>query len=211
MKHHFKNIFYIVILMGISAVRADPAVDFFRAVQIDNERSVKGLLQQGLDPNTPNAEGQVALFVALRHEAPKVVQALLAHPDIRVDTSNAANETPLMMASLRGNLEAAKLLIAKGAAVNRSGWTPLHYAASGPSLPLLELLLDRGAVIDAASPSRSTPLMMAAGYGAQEAVELLLGKGADVRARNDKGLSAADFARNAGREKLALRLEAVAR
>ena len=78
-------------------------------------------------------------------------------------------------------------------------------------LPLLELLLDRGADIDAASPSRSTPLMMAAGYGAQEAVELLLGKGADVRARNDKGLSAADFARNAGREKLALRLEAVAR
>ena len=211
MKQYIRNAFYLYLLIGLSWANADQTVEFFRAVQIDNERTVTTLLQQGFDPNTPNAQGQIALFVAVREDATKVVQSLLAHPAIRVDASNAANETPLMMASLRGHIETAKLLIARGAAVNRAGWTPLHYAASGPSLPLVELLLDNGAEINALSPNRSTPLMMAAGYGPQDAVDLLLGKGADPRARNDKGLTATDFARIADRQKLALRLEAVAR
>ena len=195
MNQYFKKAFYLSILIGFSWATADQTVDFFRAVQVDNDRTVSALLLQGFDPNTPNADGHVALFVALRNDAPKVLQTLLAHPAIHVDRSNAADESPLMMASLRGNLDGAKLLIGRGAAVNRSGWTPLHYAASGPSLPMIEFLLQRGADINAPSPNRSTPLMMAAGYGPPDAVELLLGKGADARARNDKGLSASDFAR----------------
>ena len=87
----------------------------------------------------------------------------------------------------------------------------MHYAASGPSVALLELLLGSGAEINALSPNRTTPLMMAAGYGSPAAAEWLLGKGADARARNDKGLSAADFARTADRQELALRIDAVAR
>lgn len=208
---HFKKVLYLFVLLGVSWANADQSVAFFRAVHTDNDRTVKALLQEGFDPNTRNEQGQVALFLAFRDEAQKVVQALLAHPAIRVDSTNAANETPLMMASLRGNVEGAKLLIAKGAAVHREGWTPLHYAASGPSLPMIELLLERGAQIEALSPNRSTPLMMAAGYGPQEAVDLLLGKGANPRARNDKGLAASDFALGADRQKLALRLEALSR
>lgn len=211
MKKYFRYASYIIVGIWFSSASADPAVDFFRAVQIDNERTVQSLLQSGFDPNTPNPQGQVGLFVAMRDDAAKVARALLAHPAIRVDATNAANETPLMMACLRGNIEAARQLLARGAAVNRSGWSPLHYAASGPSLALLELLLERGADINALSPNRTTPLMMAAGYGSPAAAEWLLGKGADARARNDKGLSAADFARTADRQDLALRIEAVAR
>jgi len=37
-----------------------------------------------------------------------------------------------MMAALRGSLEWTQRLIERGAAINRDGWTPLHYAASGP-------------------------------------------------------------------------------
>jgi ankyrin repeat protein len=44
--------------------------------------------------------------------------------------------------------------------------------------------------------------MMAARYGSEDAVQLLLKRGADARLRNDLGLSAADFARQAGREAL---------
>ena len=211
MKRYLKFAIHILIGIWFSAVRADPAIDFFRAVQIDNERTVQSLLQAGFDPNTPNPQGQVGLFVAMREESVKVARALLAHPAIRVDATNAANETPLMMACLKGNIEAARELLSRGAAVNRSGWTPLHYAASGPSVALLELLLGSGAEINALSPNRTTPLMMAAGYGSPAAAEWLLGKGADARARNDKGLSAADFARTADRQELALRIDAVAR
>lgn len=198
MKHYLKIAVYFILFIGVFAAKSDTAVDFFRAVMIDNERAVKSLLQEGFDPNTPNPQGQVALFLAMREGSGKVAQALLAHPAIRIDAVNAANETPLMMASLRGNVEGAKQLLERGAVVNRPGWSPLHYAASGPSVPLVALLLERGADINALSPNRSTPLMMAAGYGAPAAVELLLIKGAGARAKNDKGLAAADFARHRG-------------
>jgi uncharacterized protein len=72
-------------------------------------------------------------------------------------------------------------------------------------------LLERGADVNAGSPNRSTPLMMAARYGAEAAADLLLLKGADARARNERGLTAADFARTAGRVALALRIEGAAR
>jgi len=53
--------------------------------------------------------------------------------------------------------------------------------------------------------------MMAAQYGAEESVTLLLAQRADARVRNERGLNAADFARLAGREKLAQRLDAMPR
>jgi ankyrin repeat protein len=53
--------------------------------------------------------------------------------------------------------------------------------------------------------------MMAARYGSEASVQLLLERGADARLRNDRQLSAADFARLGGREKLAERLAALAR
>jgi hypothetical protein len=90
--------------------------------------------------------------------------------------------------------------------VNKPGWSPLHYAATGPDPKIVELLLDRGAVVDADSPNRSTPLMMAARYGKEGSVKLLLARGADPKRTNDLNQTAADFARSAGRESLAAQL-----
>ena len=175
---------------------------------MDDERTVKALLERGFDPNTTNSQGQAGLFVAMRDESPKVASALLAHPSIRVDTPNSAGETAVMMAALRGSVEWTRRLLVAGAAVNRPGWAPLHYAASGPEIEVIKLLLERGAQIDAVSPNGSTPLMMAARYGPVDAAEFLLSRGADRRLLNQQGLSAADFARLAGRAALAIRLQA---
>jgi ankyrin repeat protein len=71
--------------------------------------------------------------------------------------------------------------------------------------------LDKGATIEALSPNRSTPLMMAARYGSEASVDLLLARGANTRLRNDRDMNAADFARSAGRDALAARLDALAR
>lgn len=211
MRNYFRYVIYLLAAVCFSSVHANPAVNFFRAVNTDNERAVKSLLDQGFDPNTPNPQGQVGLFLAMRDESPKVAAVLLAHPAVRVDATTPADETPLMMACLRGNIEWARRLLDSGAALNRAGWTPLHYAASGSQTALVNLLLDRGAAIDASSPNRSTPLMMAARYGASESAELLLARGADTKARNERDLTAADFARAAGREALAARIEAATR
>ena len=209
MKHFLKFAFYLAVATGFSSVQADTSVDFFRAVNIDDSRTINQLLARGFNPNSANTRGDPALVQAVRDEAPKVIEALLAQPALKVDATTPANETALMMAALGGKVEWAQKLIDRGAQVNRAGWTPLHYAASGPEPKLLGLLLDKGADINAPSPNRTTALMMAARYGAEDGTELLLTRGADVRLRNDLGLSAVDFARTAGRDKLAARLEAL--
>ena len=211
MKHYLKSPLYIIGSIWFSSATAGSYEDYFRAVGADDAATVSALLGRGFDPNSPDERGQLGLYLALRDGSLKVAAALLAHPELKVDAVNAADETPLMMAALRGNLEWAQRLLDRGAQVNRTGWTPLHYAASGPEPKLLTLLLDRGAAIEAPSPNRTTPLMMAARYGAPGAAELLLARGADPRARNELGLNAADFARQGGREALAAKLQAAAR
>lgn len=191
--------------------RAGSYEDFFRAVHLDDSRTVRSLLQRGFDPNAPDEKGNTGLIIALRDGSPNVAALLLASSDLKVDAANAANETALMMAALRGQLEPARRLLERGASVNRDGWTALHYAASGPEPQVVALLLDKGAAIDAPSPSRTTALMMAAGYGAIDSADLLLRRGANARLRSESDLTAADFARRAGRDALALRIEQAAK
>jgi ankyrin repeat protein len=191
------------------ASRAQSDVAVQRALNVDDDRTIRRWLAGGGDPNRLDERGQTPLIAALRDESFKVAAALLESPALRIDATNHAGETALMMAALRGQLPWVQRLAAAGAAIHREGWTPLHYAASGGGFEVVRWLLEQGAPIDAPSPNRSTALMMAARYGASESVELLLARGADPRLRNDRGLSAADFARGAGRDALAERLTAL--
>lgn len=199
----------LVVLATVFPAHAQDTVALQRALNVDDDRTVRRWLDGGGDPNRADERGQPALVLAMRDESFKVAAVLLAHPATRVDATNAAGETALMLAALKGQLDWVQRLVAKGAAINREGWTPLHYAVSGGGTDVVRWLLEQGAVIDAPAPNRSTPLMMAARYGASESVELLLARGADTRPRNDRGLTAADFARGAGRDALAERLDAL--
>ena len=66
-------------------------------------------------------------------------------------------------------------------------------------MAVIKLLLENYAYIDAESPNGSTPLMMASLYGSTEAVKLLVEEGADVTLRNQKGLTALEFAKSGNR------------
>lgn len=215
MRNYFRFAVYVVLTLCFSSARAGAYEDFFRAVVLDDARAVENLLQRGFDPNALDEKGQAALYLSQREGAFKVAEVLLANPQTRVDLVNAAGETALMMTALRGHSAWIERLINRGARVEGGaegtapGWTPLHYACAGPEVKAVQLLLTRGARIDARSPNGTTPLMMAAKYGSEAAVDLLLKQGADARLRNDLNLSAADFAQQAGRESLATRLKAL--
>ncbi|MBK1612100.1 hypothetical protein CKO44_01265 [Rubrivivax gelatinosus] len=210
MKQFLRFLLQVVFAITVLPVQAGSYVDFFRALQLDNEQAVKEILADGFDPNAVSESGDVALALALKEGSDKVARLLLAHPAIQVDQASARGETALMMAALAGRLDWVERLIARGAAVNREGWTPLHYAASGSDRTVIVRLVERGALLDARSPNGSTPLMMAASYGDQRNAQTLLGLGADVSLRNAQGLDAAEFARRAGRDALADQLAAAA-
>lgn len=207
----FRYLIYLVVILGLSSARAGAYEDWFSAIETDNASAVTRLMQAGFDPNTRNPQGQVGLYLALQSGGPRVADALWAHPALELDAANAQGETPLMMAALKGRLDWAQRLLERGAKPHREGWSPLHYAATGPEPKLVELLLARGAALEARSPNGSTPLMMAARYGSESSVDLLLARGADARLRNDQGLDAAAFARAEGRDKLAARLAGAGR
>lgn len=206
------------LVLGCAAVCTLPVwagsyEDFFVAVQRDDAPTIAALLRRGFDPNTRDPKGEVAITLALQTGALKAAQALLASRMLNVNALNRNDESPLMMAALKGHLAEARSLIARDADVNKTGWTPLHYAATGTSpqqTALIALLLEHHAYIDASSPNGTTPLMMAAHYGTADAVRLLLQEGADPTLRNRLGLTAADFALRASRQPIAdLVIEAI--
>ena len=196
---YIRYFFYLYVFIGYSLSNAGSYDDFFIAIKLDNPSSLSRLLAQGFDPNTVNADGQYGLIMALRESSPKVAKALMEHPATKIDVRNAANESPLMLAALRGYPELCATLVSRGAEINKPGWTPLHYAATGGNPEIVALLLKNSATVNAIAPNGSTPLMMAAMYGSTEAVKQLLDAGADPDLKNSGGQTALDYAINGSR------------
>lgn len=209
-----KNIVFIVCFVHFQFASAGAFDDFFAATRRDDESTVIKLALRGFDLNTRDENGNTGLLLAVREDAGKVANFLIDQPLVQVEIRNAAGESPLMLAALKAQMPLVKRLIARGAEVNKPGWTPLHYAATSAeaaSADVVRLLLEHFAYIDAESPNKSTPLMMAARYGTPQVVRLLLEEGADPTLRNEQGLTALDFAERAERKDAAAIIQAALR
>ena len=199
MRKYIKFLLQLFVCIGISSAQAGSYEDFFTAIKRDNPGTVQNLLGRGFDPNTLNPQGVHGLLLAVQEPSPKVADVLIRWPGTNVEFRTAKDESPLMLASLRGHLDLVRKLIDRGADVNKTGWAPLHYAATSGHVDIMELLLENHAYIDAESPNGTTPLMMAALYGTPASVKLLLDAGADAALRNQLGMTAIDFANKANR------------
>ncbi|HVI41954.1 MAG TPA: ankyrin repeat domain-containing protein [Anaerovoracaceae bacterium] len=75
-----------------------------------------------------------------------------------------------------------------GNIVDDDGYTPLHEATRDPfNDPLVELLLDSGAEVDAQNIYQSTPLILACCHGSIYSAKLLVEHGANVNLADDDG------------------------
>jgi hypothetical protein len=179
----------------VFAQTADQIVVFTKAAKFDDVSEVQSLIKAGVSPNTLDAKGNPMLIVAIRDKSFKVTDLLLANKAIDVNLSNQSGETPLMMASIEGQLPLVETLVLKNKAdVNKDGWAPLHYAASTGKLDVAQFLVANGAKVNALSPNETTPLMMSVSSGNELLIKFLLDKGADLRMRNHQGYSAIDIA-----------------
>ena len=166
------------------------------------------LLDHGADVNARNADGRTPLhrvslssrmrFESGYKEVNRLVELMLER-GADVNARDKDQATPLHSTSYASDLETTRVLLNNGANVhakNVQGRTPLHilsqgayyYSRSGPAL--VELLLSRGADVNAQDNDQVTPFLLASFCWRAEIAEKLLQNGADVNAVNIHGQNA---------------------
>jgi ankyrin repeat protein len=91
----------------------------------------------------------------------------------------------------KGDYVSAVKMIEQGADVEAkdpgAGASVLHYAVMKGEMPLVGLLVQRGADVNSRTKSGTTPLHTAVLYRRTEIAEYLIDKGADVNAKSSSG------------------------
>lgn len=198
------------IAAAAGAATTDQLTSFFRSVQMDDAGTVKTMLAAGaVSPNAIDPiSGESGLLLALREGANRVIEILLAQPGLQLELKAPNGNTALMMAAFKHNPAAVRSLLAKGAIVNRPGWTALHFAAASGDDDITAILLAHAAIIDAEAPAKFTPLMIAAREGHESTVGVLLAAGADASLKNSEALTAAQIAERADKPRIAAAIAA---
>ena len=186
--------------------------------QTDDIEALKSNAATASNINGLNGKGKTALSLAVCNEySPlEAVKALLeagADADARDKFGNTALHLVARKACKEDNKEAhkaslkvAKLLLIYGGNVDvpsrGTGWsrdgstdvTPLHVAADAGNIRILELLLEKGARVDAVDSGGNTALHHAARASRAKTVLSLVKAGADVKLKNGVGKLPMDFA-----------------
>jgi len=90
--------------------------EFIKAMKFDDVNTVKSLISQGINPNLVDLNGNPMLVLAIKDRSYKVIDVLLVSKGMDVDLSNKQGETPLMMASINGDLPLVRTLVLKNKA-----------------------------------------------------------------------------------------------
>jgi ankyrin repeat protein len=183
-------------------------------VAAENERqaTVALLLAKGADPNLSGRSGLTPLASAAFKGNDRIVEQLLsriADPAGRADPADpnvvdATGKAAMTYAAARGFAGIVRRLLDAGVdAKFRYGneltalmWAAGHEDGVGvhAAESTVDLLLSRGAQVDAIDDRGRTALMMAAELGHAEIVEMLIGRGADQTVRDKSGKTALDLA-----------------
>ena len=170
------------------------SITLFQAAQANPEPAVFRLLvEQGADVN---AKDSYLLYTALHYAAefnphPAAVRALV-EIGARIDVRDSAGYAPLHRAIKYNGPAVVEAFLDMGADIEaieyEDGGTPLHMAIRRQGdAAMVEVLLRKGADINAKDGTGHRPLHRAAFGYVPEMVMLLLDAGADINATNDDG------------------------
>lgn len=158
--------------------------DIKDAIELSDSDIFKFLLREFPDiAATPDRLGWSLLHTAAEMNLPDILELLLVEFKMDVNQPGHDQNTPLYLASSRGNIHAMRTLISNGANVNQtalSGHTPLHAAVYRSDPESCKVLLENGALINSFGNIDETPLFTACWQGNFQVVQTLLEKGADV-------------------------------
>jgi ankyrin repeat protein len=130
---------------------------FIAAVYVEAEIA-RALLAAGADHSIAIADGTTPLLAIAG-----VAVAKETRPSDLIRWNVVDNDSPAVPRAEPEVLETTKLLLEAGANVNHAnaaGFTALHGAASTAATSVIQLLADRGAVLDAKNKSGQTPLAL---------------------------------------------------
>ena len=183
---------------GSYAASNSPLAD---AAEHRDRATLRALIKQRADLNTPQADGMTALHWAAYHDDLEIAD-LLVRAGANVKTASRYGVTPLSLACTNGNSAIVELLLKAGADPNGplpGGETPLMTAARTGSVKTVKTLLARGALVESKDDRRAqTALMWAASEGHAVVVQELIAAGADVKARLASGFTPLLFAARQG-------------
>jgi ankyrin repeat protein len=160
------------------------------------------LIEQGANPNTPNAKGATALMWLCKRKGNMSIAAKLliaAGADVKaVDNEN--NRMAIHVAAAASDLLTVWALIDAGSPIepiDSHGQTPLFLAIlrkDGEGLEIASMLLGRGAKINHRVVGGLTVLSIAIQNGMEELVAWLLQHGANAASVDDAGKSCLEYA-----------------
>ncbi len=136
------------------------------------------------------------------HEAVRLgdvgtIERLVAADKSVLGLKDADGNPPLHVAIIIGNVEAARLLLDRGADPNlgdNENSNALHLAACGESREILDLILSRGVDINSKDDNGMTAVLFAGSRGRFELVRYLASKGGKLDDRTTQGSSLVHFA-----------------